>query len=115
MAKTVVGIDLGASSIRAAEVRNAGRPDAVIVRAGEIELPPGAVRAGDVIEVNSVADALKRLWAKTGFKSKEVVLGVGNHKVISRDLAVPALPIARMREPRACRSPRRACCSTSRR
>lgn len=98
MARTVVGIDLGASSIRAAEVRNAGRPDAVIVRAGEIELPLGAIRAGDVAEVNSVAFALKELWAKVGFKSKDVVLGVGNHKVISRDLSVPAMPIARIRE-----------------
>jgi type IV pilus assembly protein PilM len=98
MAKTVVGIDLGSASIRAAEVRDPGKSKAAVVRSGEIALPPGAVRDGDILEVNTVADALRRLWTSAGFKTKDVVLGVGNHKVISRDLTLPSMPLARIRE-----------------
>ncbi len=98
MSRTVVGIDIGAGSIRAAEVRKPGTKHAMVMRAGEVELSPGAVRAGDILEPNSVADALRRLWTTAGFKSKDVVIGVGNHKVISRELALPAMPLKRIRE-----------------
>lgn len=98
MARTIVGIDFGTGAIRAAEVQDAGRPRAAVVRSGEIALPPGVVRDGDVLEVNTVADSLRRLWQSAGFKTKDVVLGVGNHKVISRDLSLPAMPLARIKE-----------------
>ncbi|MET0590918.1 MAG: type IV pilus assembly protein PilM [Naasia sp.] len=98
MAKTVVGLDFGSTSIRAAEVQDGGRPRATVVRSGEVPLPPGVVRDGDVLEMNTVADALKRLWQTAGFKTKDVVLGVGNHKVISRDLSVPSMPLNRIKE-----------------
>lgn len=98
MASTIVGIDIGSAAVRAVEVRGATKANPVITRYAEVPLPEGSVRRGEVIEVNTVAEALKRLWSAGGFGSKDVVLGMGGQRVIARDLAVPRAPIQQIRE-----------------
>lgn len=98
MANTVVGVDIGSAAIRAVEVSNAAGAKPTVVRFGEIELPPGAAKKGEVVEPNTVASALKRLWSTSGFRSKSVVLGIGNQRVLARDLSVPAVPLHQIRE-----------------
>jgi type IV pilus assembly protein PilM len=51
-----------------------------------------------VLEPNTVAAALKHLWSQGGFKSKNVVLGMGNQRVLARDLSVPKMSRERIRE-----------------
>ncbi|MFT4123815.1 MAG: type IV pilus assembly protein PilM [Microbacteriaceae bacterium] len=87
----MVGLDIGQRSVRAVEVENVDRPRPVVVRAHEVPLPDGAVESGDVREVQTVASALRKLWTEGGFRSKDVVLGVGNQRVIARDLTMPRL------------------------
>ena len=70
----------------------------MVMRFAELPLPDGAVRDGEVIEVSTVANALRRLWALGRFKSKDVAIGMGGAKVFARDLAVPSAPISRIRE-----------------
>ncbi len=98
MGKTVVGVDIGARSVRGVEVNNyaSGKPS--IVRMAEHPLPETAVRRGEVIEPGTVSTALKRLWATGGFKSKDVVLGVGGQGVFARDISLPRVPLAQIRE-----------------
>lgn len=98
MAKSVVGIDIGSSSIRGVEVARAGGDKPTVLRYGEISVPPGAIKKGEVIEPNTVATELKRLWSQAGFRSKSVVLGMGNQRVLARDLAVPAVPLHQVKE-----------------
>jgi len=98
MAKTVVGIDIGSTSIRAVELMDADKPKPTLVRFGQADVPAGAVRRGEVIEADTVAGVLKRLWSDTGFKTKRVVLGMGNQRVFARDLTVPRAPLPRIRE-----------------
>jgi type IV pilus assembly protein PilM len=45
-----------------------------------------------------VAAALKQLWSAGGFKSTDVILGMGNQRVLARDLTVPKMSLARIRE-----------------
>ncbi|MGV8886079.1 MAG: type IV pilus assembly protein PilM [Microbacteriaceae bacterium] len=90
MATSVVGVDIGTDSIRAVEVTGVGRKP-VVVRSLEFALPAGAVRSGEVAEVNTVTEALKQLWTAGKFRSKDVILGVGSPKVLVRDLSVPKL------------------------
>lgn len=98
MAKGIVGVDIGNDSIRAVEVADAAGNNPTVVRFHEVPLPEGAARSGDVLEVHTVASALKRLWVDGGFKSKDVVLGMGNQRVLARDLSVPKMPIKQIRE-----------------
>lgn len=99
MAKgAVIGLDIGTTCVRAAEVELAGggRP-ATLVRYGEIPLPPGAVRDGEVTEPTAVVDALKRLWSTAKFSRREVNIGVGNQRVVVRELTVPRMPMDQVR------------------
>lgn len=95
---SIVGIDIGSVSVRAVEVKNADKANPVITRHAEVALPQGSVRRGEVLEIGTVTTALKRLWANGRFTTKDVVLGMGGPRVLSRDLTVPRAPMAQIRE-----------------
>lgn len=98
MAVSIVGVDFGSRVLRAAELSDANKGRVTIERYNEIEVPEGAIVRGEVMEPNTVATALRKLWASGGFKSRSIALGIGNHKVLARDLVMPDMPRARMRE-----------------
>ena len=98
MNTSVVGLDIGFASVRAVEVSETGSAKPTILRYREERLPVGAVSRGEVLEPATVAAALKRLWSTGGFKSRDVVLGMGNHRVVVRDLTVPKMSMKRIRE-----------------
>lgn len=102
MARTrVIGLDIGTSGVRAAEVQfGSGGPmsgSAEVVNVGYAPLPEGAVRDGEVAEPSTVATVLRRLWSERRFSSKDVVLGVGNQRVMVRELDLPMLPLPQLR------------------
>jgi type IV pilus assembly protein PilM len=90
VAKGRIGLDIGSTAVRAVEL-TAGDPPTV-VKAAQVPLPPGAVENGEVKEPEAVADALRELWDRGGFKGKRVYLGVGNQRVVVREIALPYLP-----------------------
>lgn len=98
MATSVVGVDIGSATLRAVEVDDAAKARPTLARYHEVPLPEGAVSRGEVLEPNTVAAALKQLWSAGGFKSKNVVLGMGNQRVLARDLSVPKMSLKRIRE-----------------
>lgn len=95
--KKIVGIDIGSASVRAVEVRHPGKRP-TIARYAEVPLPEGSVRRGEVLEVSTVATAIRRLWANGRFTTRDVVLGMGGPRVLSRDASVPRAPLAQIRE-----------------
>jgi type IV pilus assembly protein PilM len=98
MSPNIVGIDIGSASVRAVEVRNADKAKPVIERFAEVALPEGSVRRGEVLEVGTVATAIRRMWSSGGFKTKDVILGIGGPRVLSRDLQMPRGPINQIKE-----------------
>ncbi|MFS0700694.1 type IV pilus assembly protein PilM [Cellulomonas sp. 179-A 4D5 NHS] len=103
MAKSrVIGLDIGTTHVRATEVEfGRGGPsvtgEAAVTNFGEVALPAGAVRECEVAEPETVASALRQLWVQAKFSTKDVVIGVGNQRVIVRDLDLPWLPRAQIR------------------
>ena len=98
MALGVVGVDIGSTMLRAVEFNDATKAKPTILKVHELPLPDGSVKRGEVIEVNTVASTFKRLWASAGFRSKDVAMGIGGQSVIVRDLSVPRMPLAQIRE-----------------
>lgn len=96
MARTRIGVDVGSTAVRVAEVAAGDIP--VVVRAAQVPLPPGVVESGEVRQPEAVAEALRELWAKSGVKSKQVYLGVGNQRVVVREIALPWLPEKELRD-----------------
>ena len=95
--KARIGLDIGSTAARAAEV-SAGSPKPTLVRAAQVPIPMGAVENGEVRQPEVVAEALKELWARGGFKSKQVVMGVGNQRVVVREVSLPWLPEKELRQ-----------------
>lgn len=94
--QTTVGLDIGTSGVRAAEI-GVSKDGVTLKRFGQVGLPPGAVRDGEVIDVDQVAAALRDLWAKAKIGSKRVVIGVANQKVVARQVDLPWLPLDELR------------------
>lgn len=94
---TLVGLDIGSTSIRAVEASiNKDRP--VINQFGQTLLTPGAVVAGVVKDERAVTAALRQLWTSHTFRTKNVVLGVTHQQVIVREIDVPQLPRRELRQ-----------------
>ena len=94
--RTVVGLDIGTSGVRAAELQ-LGRGGATLERFGQVALPVGAVRDGEVIDVAAVGAAVRELWSSAKFTTKRVVVGVANQKVVVRQVDLPWLPPKELR------------------
>ncbi len=93
----MVGLDIGTSGVRAAEL-TLGKNGVTLERFGQVALPDGAVRGGEVIDGDAVANAIRQLWAQAKFSGKKVVVGVANQKVIVRQVDLPWLPLAELRK-----------------
>lgn len=89
--RTAIGLDIGTSVVRAVEL-SYGRTGITLERFGQVVLPDGAVRDGEVVEPEPVTAALRQLWTATGFSHKRVVMGVANQRVIVRLLDLPWMP-----------------------
>lgn len=95
MATRVVGLDLGTYAVRAVEMQLGGQP--TLLRFAQVTLPPGAIRDGEVVDVGAVAAAVRRLWSQAGFKTKKVILGVANQRVIVRQAEMQQMSEADLR------------------
>ncbi|MCI0634161.1 MAG: type IV pilus assembly protein PilM [Actinobacteria bacterium] len=95
MPKTRIGVDVGSTAVRVAEVAIGDVP--VVVRAAQVPLAPGLVEAGEVREPEAVGAAIRQLWEKAGIRSRQAFLGVGNQRVVVREVALPWLPERELR------------------
>ena len=95
MAKTLIGLDIGSTAVRAAEVATGDVP--VLARAAQVPLPAGAVENGEVRRPDVVSEALKELWGRSRIRSRQVRMGVGNQRVVVREIALPWLPEKELR------------------
>jgi type IV pilus assembly protein PilM len=84
----VVGLDIEAGSIAAAEVRVNGT--AQLAAAAVHPLEGGAFHEGEVVDPDRLVDGLKAMYSAHKL-SKKVRLGVGNQRVVVRTLRLPVI------------------------
>jgi type IV pilus assembly protein PilM len=84
----LVGLDIEAGSVAAAEVHVNGSAQ---MKAAAIQpLPAGTFHEGEVADPDGLTEALKKLFSQHKL-SKRVRLGIGNQRVIARTLRLPAI------------------------
>jgi type IV pilus assembly protein PilM len=88
VARSVVGLDIGTTAVRGAELA-VRRGRVVLDRFGQVALPPGAVVEGEIADPDAVAGSLKMLWRRARFGSRQVVMGVANQRVVVRLVDLP--------------------------
>jgi type IV pilus assembly protein PilM len=96
MTRNVVGLDIGTTAVRAAEL-SVRRGQVVLVRLGQVGLPPGVVVDGEVVDPEAVAGAIRALRRRTKLSGKRVVLGVANQRVVVRQVDLPWMELAELR------------------
>jgi type IV pilus assembly protein PilM len=95
MARALLGLDIGTSSVRAAEVSIKTDPP-TLARFASVPLPRGAVTGGEIHDSASVVAALKELTRKGRFSVKNTAIGIANQKVVVRQIDMPAMDEAEL-------------------
>jgi type IV pilus assembly protein PilM len=85
--REAIGLDIGTSAVRAANLSLKNPPR--LERFAQVPVPVGAIREGEIVDVAAVSQAVAELWKRAGFKSKNVILGVANQKVVVRPIDLP--------------------------
>lgn len=92
MAKTLIGLDIGATAVRAVEIDHTG-PVPSLMRLGQVRLPAGVCAEGYINDVQIVADAVRQLWDQQAFSSPNASVGLASQQVVCRPLTLPEMPL----------------------
>jgi type IV pilus assembly protein PilM len=96
-AKSLVGLDIGSSAIKAVELRPAGKVFRVTAFGSE-PVPPDSIVDGAIIDGAAVADAIRRLFDGRGIKTKEVAASLSGNAVIVKKITLPVMTEAELAE-----------------
>lgn len=86
----VIGLDIGTSAVRAAQV-STGRAGPALVSFGQVALPMGAVTEGEIRDAGPVSQAIADLLKRAKIRSRRAVIGVANQRVVVRQVDLPFL------------------------
>jgi type IV pilus assembly protein PilM len=89
-AKTIVGLDIGSSSIKAVELKKS-RGEVEVVHVGLEPLAPDIVVDSMIVDSGSVSSAITKIFNENSIKAKNVATSVSGHSVI-----VKRIPMATM-------------------
>lgn len=85
--KSVVGLDLGSSVVKAVEISLDG-PEPVITGFGRAEIPPGG----------NAAEAVRQVFSENKFRSKRVVAGVAGQSTVVRYIPMMRMSDAELKQ-----------------
>ncbi len=95
--KTLVGLDIGSSSVKAVELQ--GKPGSYgLVSLAVEELQPDAIVDGQIMELNDVSAAISSIFATHNIRTERVAAGVGGSNVIVKNIVVPQMSEAELEE-----------------
>jgi type IV pilus assembly protein PilM len=86
----MIGLDISSSSLKLVELGQNASGHYVVNRIGQQALEDGWVIEGQVERFDEVADAVRRLVARSGTKIRRVAMALPQASVITRKITVPA-------------------------
>jgi type IV pilus assembly protein PilM len=89
-AKTIVGLDIGSSCIKAVELKKA-RGGIELAHIGVEPLAQDIVVDSMIVDSGSVSSAISKIFSERGIKSKAVATSVSGHSVIVKKISVPTM------------------------
>jgi type IV pilus assembly protein PilM len=88
--KNLVGVDVGASSIKVVQLKTA-RKQTSVFRFGYADLPSQTIIDGHIMNASVVTEALLKIFADNKISTKDVAVGVYGQSVIVRKITVPMM------------------------
>lgn len=87
--KSVLGLDIGASSVKLVEIAESGG-EFEVQRIGFAPLPPEAIVQGSFMNAPAIANSVREAYENGGFKIKDVAASVSGHSVIVKRIQLPS-------------------------
>src|SRR6266852_4031816 len=88
--KSMVGVDIGSSSVKAVELQ--GKNNVFqLVSLGYEGLQPDSIVDGQIMELNSVSNAIGSIFNEHKIKTTKVAAGVNGHSVIVKNIVLPQM------------------------
>jgi type IV pilus assembly protein PilM len=94
---TLVGLDIGSRSIKAAEISESKR-GRELKRFGITEIPHGAIEDGTINDPESLAESIRQLFKAYNIKERNVAISIGGYSVIVKKIAVQTMDEAQLQE-----------------
>ena len=89
-AKSLVGLDIGSSAVKAVELKPAGKAFRVAAFGSE-PVPPDSIVDGAIIDGGAVADAIRRLFTSGAIKTRDVAASLSGNAVIVKKITLPQM------------------------
>ena len=87
--KQSIGLDIGSSSLKAAELRPSRRGGYELVSLGIEELSPDCIVDGVIISKIPVSDAINSIFTQQSIKNGRIVTSISGHSVIVKKISLP--------------------------
>jgi type IV pilus assembly protein PilM len=88
--KSVVGLDIGSSALKAVELRPT-RSGFELVHVAHENLQSDTIVDGHIIDLNHVSDCINRIWLDQSIKTNQVATSLSGHAVIVKKITLPAM------------------------
>ncbi|MCS7172448.1 MAG: type IV pilus assembly protein PilM [Armatimonadetes bacterium] len=96
MARTPVGLDIGAAAIKVVELMR-GRDGYRIARLGSVRTPVGSLLEGAVVDPQKLGAAVRTALEEAGIRHRRVVTALGSRAAVVREIQVPQMPEEELR------------------
>ena len=94
---SMVGVDIGSSSVKAVELQ--GKSGSFqLMSLGYESLEPDSIVDGQIMELNSVANAIASIFNEHKIKTMKVAAGVNGHSVIVKNIVLPQMTADELEE-----------------
>ncbi len=81
----LVGLDIGASVIKAAEIQMSGKGN-ILKKFGMIPVAPGAIEDGRIMDMPEVANTIRSLFKSLKIREKKVAISTGGQTVVIKTI-----------------------------
>src|SRR5438128_9035084 len=95
--KSMVGVDIGSSSVKAVELQGKNG-EFQLTSLGYEPLEPDSVVECQIMELNSVSNAIANIFNEHKIKTMKVAAGVNGHSVIVKNIVLPQMTADELQE-----------------
>lgn len=97
MARNCIGLDIGSSSIKVVQLREAKR-GLTLVNFGIEPIPPQSIVDGTVMNQAAIVSAIASVMSRLRIRQKDVAIAIAGHSIIIKKIAVPPMTAEELEE-----------------
>lgn len=97
MVKKVAGLEITSESIRIVELEKDAKAT-YLKNMASIPTPAGAVKDGEIIDIDGVVDTIRKILSRALITTKRVVISLSGKGVVIQEITLPSMPYTEMKE-----------------